>query len=77
MTIKRKAEIDRLNFISKGGAVSSDKKEKGEFRDVLLRVPNFILEHIAQDIEKRPWLNRTQWILDAVAEKIEASKTHE
>lgn len=79
MTIKKKVEIkefiddekSRLDFISKGAAVKADKEKSGEYKDILIRVPNFILEHIAKDIEKKPWMNRTQWILDAVAAKID------
>jgi hypothetical protein len=78
MTIKRKVEIDeseerkkREEFILKGGQVSGDKKEKGEFSNVLIRIPQAMLDAIDQRVKRKPWMNRTQWILEAIDSQLE------
>lgn len=78
MAISRKIEIsdeekERIRFIEKGGEVKGDKKENSEFTNINLRIPKCMMESISKELEKRPWINRTQWILNAMAEKLETS----
>lgn len=78
MTIKRKIEIDeeeeqkkREAFISKGGHVAADKKEKPEFSNVLIRIPQPMLDQIDRCVKRRSWMTRTQWILQALEEHLD------
>lgn len=78
MTIKRKIEVDeeeerkkRESFISKGGQVSADKKEKGDFTNVLIRIPQPMLDQIDRCVKRRSWMTRTQWILQALEDHLD------
>lgn len=65
----RKRIVDPIDaFIEKG----SDFKEKRRkaFKNVLVRIPSGILSDLDQAVENRPWINRTQWIVEAIHEKI-------
>lgn len=66
MTIKKKIE----QFINKGADVSADKKEESGFTSILLRIPNSIVLKVNNEVEKKPWVKRTSWILDAINEKL-------
>ena len=67
---KEKEEKERESFISKGGEVSSDKKVRANFTSIILRVPDKILNRIDLELDKKPWMNRTQWIVEAIADKL-------
>ncbi len=78
MSIKKKVELSekelerkRAAFIAGGGDIALDKKQKIDFSNILIRVPNSILEQIDECIKKKPWMNRTQWLLEAAHEKLE------
>jgi hypothetical protein len=73
MTIKKISRSIEA-FIDKGADVKSTK-DKG-FKNVLIRIPNSILEELDELIKKKPWLNRTQWIVEAIHDKIK-SEFHE
>ena len=77
MSIKKKienenSEIGRKHetFISKGGDVASDKKEANEFINILLRMPTDMLKTIDIFLKKKPWTTRTQWIVEAIHDKL-------
>lgn len=52
-------------------------KKNNDFREILLRVPNSLIQAISKDLEGKPWMNRTQWIMDAIAAKIEGKNERE
>ena len=68
---EKEIEKKHREFINKGGSVASDKKAKGDFTNVLIRVPVSILERVDRCVERKPWMNRTQWILEAIDKKLE------
>lgn len=68
MVVKMKMKDATKNIIDKGGHVRTSKDKK--FKNVLIRVPIGMLDEIESWIESKPWLNRTQWILDAIHEKL-------
>ena len=78
MTIKKKIEIDdsetekkRESFISKGGFVASDRKPKGDFSNILIRIPQSVLEKVDMCVKRKPWMTRTQWIMEALDRKLD------
>ena len=68
MAVKKKVNASVESFIDKGADVKA-KKEKG-FKNILIRVPNKILEDLDNLLEQKPWLNRTQLIVESISEKI-------
>lgn len=68
MSVKRKATSSISNFIDKGAAVKASKEK--EFKNILIRVPHTLLSELDALIEKKPWVTRTQWILDSIHEKL-------
>ncbi len=52
------------NFISKGG--TSYSSHKGEFCNILLRIPNTVLDDLDKLLKEKPWINRTSWIIEAI-----------
>ena len=62
-----------LAFINKGGSVAGEKNEK-EVQPVNLKIPVHTLESIDQAVKERSKkvpIYRVQWILEAIAEKLE------
>jgi len=57
-------------FIDGGGYVKEDIKKKSDFTNILLRVPNSCLERIQERLDKKQWMNRTQWIMEAIEAKL-------
>lgn len=71
MVIKPKAYKKEIHsFIEKGGDVASDKKKNVEFTVLSIRVPNIILKELDEELEKKPWVSRNHWIVEALAEKL-------
>ena len=74
MSITKKLEKDvnqkREEFISKGGSVHSDKKTKGDFTNICIRIPTQMLNNIDIHNHLTPWLTRTQWIAEAIDHKL-------
>ena len=68
MTVKKKVSAEMENFIDKGADVKASK-EKG-FKNVLVRMPVGVLTELDEWIQKKPWLNRTQWIVQAIYQKL-------
>ena len=68
MSVKKKVNPSIDKFIDKGADVKASKDEK--FKNVLIRIPSDLLSQIDEALEEKPWQNRTQWIVDAIDEKL-------
>lgn len=68
MSVKKKSTASIDNFISKGADVKSSRYS--DFRNILIRVPVGVLQEVDKEIQKKPWVNRTQWIVEAIHEKL-------
>ena len=68
MAVKKKINQSLNSFIDKGADVKATK-ERG-FKNVLIRIPQNFLTEIDEALEKKPWLTRTQWIVEAIHEKL-------
>lgn len=68
MAVKKKITPSVDSFIDKGADVKA-KKEKG-FKNILVRVPTKILDDLDNLLEQKPWLNRTQLIVESISEKL-------
>ncbi len=78
MSIKKRVEspkfiedLKREIFINNGGQVKADQKDKVEFSNILIRVPNSILKDVGICLSRKPWMNRTQWVMEAIVNLIE------
>lgn len=71
MAVKKKVSPAVESFIDKGADVKVSKVGKN-FKNVLIRIPTSILAQLDCFIEKKPWLNRTQWIVEAIHDKIKS-----
>jgi hypothetical protein len=71
MSVKRKKDPLMERFIDKGADVKASK-DIG-FKNVLVRLPTSILTELDACIEKKPWVNRTQWIVEAIHEKLKGN----
>jgi hypothetical protein len=69
MAVKKQNSTSMERFIDKGAAVKASKEK--EFRNILVRIPADILHELdAYLILNKPWLNRTQWIVETINEKL-------
>jgi len=68
MAVKKRKEASVQDFIDKGADVKAS--EEKSFKNVLIRMPVCILDEVDQALKKKPWSNRTQWIIDAIYEKV-------
>ena len=68
MAVKNKANRDIENFIDKGADVKNELALG--FKNILVRVPAAMLQRIDEEVEKKPWATRTQWIVDALYERL-------
>ena len=76
MTVKKKVAPSISSFIDKGADVKG-KKHKG-FKNILVRMPIAILDELDEFIEKKPWvINRTQWIIEAIHQKLKSDSNEE
>lgn len=41
-----------------------------KWTNLCLRVPNIILKELDEELEKKPWVSRNHWIVEALAEKL-------
>jgi hypothetical protein len=73
MSVKKKVTFTVDSFIGKGADVK-ESKEKG-FKNILIRMPIGILSELDAWVEKKPWINRTQWIVEAIHEKLNKENT--
>ena len=65
MAVKKQVDRSVEKFIDKGADVKSNKKDK-EAKSILVRFPMSMLNELAERKKKKPWFNRTQFIVDAV-----------
>lgn len=68
MSVKRKVPHAMDSFIDKGASVKANKDKS--FKNVLIRIPTAILDELDVWLEKKPWLSRTQLIVEAIHEKL-------
>lgn len=68
MSVKKKKDSVIEKFIDKGSDVKSTKYSS--FRNILIRVPTSLLNEIEGKIFEKPWTNRTNWIVEAIHEKL-------
>lgn len=71
MAVKKRSTPSVENFIDNGADVKASKENK-RFKNILIRIPAAILTELDFCVEKKPWLNRTQWIVEAIHEKIKS-----
>jgi hypothetical protein len=75
MVVKKKIETSVNSFIDKGADVKASKYK--EFQNILVRVPIGILNELDSSVEKKPWLTRTQWVVEAINEKLKSDFNEE
>jgi hypothetical protein len=75
MSVKKRATLSVERFIDKGADVKSSKDKN--FKNVLVRMPTSILTQLDGWVEKKPWINRTQWIVEAIHEKLKSDCNEE
>jgi hypothetical protein len=69
MVVKKKINKETERFIDKGAEVKAIKEM--EFKTVLIRIPMSILMELDAFLKrKKPWVNRTQWIIEALYGKL-------
>lgn len=68
MAVKKVVTKSVYKFIDKGADVKANK-DKG-FKTILIRIPTGILNELDEELEKKPWLNRTQWIVEAIHDQL-------
>lgn len=68
MAVKKKVNESINSFIDKGADVKASKKEG--FKNILIRIPESVLSELDYVLEKKPWMARTQWIVEAIHEKL-------
>jgi hypothetical protein len=68
MAVRKKAIPEIEKFIDKGADVKASKKNG--FKNILVRVPVGVLTEVDEWLLKKPWLNRTQWIVQAMYQKL-------
>lgn len=78
MTIRKKIEVSECEsdnkmdeFISKGGKIARERKSKGNFFNVLTRIPIDMLEKVDFCVKNKSWMTRTQWFMEAINDKLE------
>jgi hypothetical protein len=53
-----------------GKEVDVGPLDKKDFTKILIRIPNILLIGLDLLLDEKPWLNRTQWIVDAIHQKL-------
>ena len=69
MVVKKKLIPSAKSFIDKGADVKPQREVKS-FKNILVRIPVSTLNGLDYCVEKKPWMNRTQWILEAIHYKL-------
>lgn len=70
MAVKKRVNNSIDNFIDKGAEVKSSKDRN--FKNILVRIPTCVLSELDYWVQKKPWVNRTQWIVEAIHDKIKS-----
>ncbi len=68
MEVKKKVRDSKGRFIDK--AISLKIKKDKSFKNVLIRIPTSVLTELDTWVQKKPWINRTQLIVEAIHEKL-------
>jgi hypothetical protein len=69
MSVKKNVKSPSIDsFIDKGADVKSSKDKN--FKNVLIRIPKNILDKLDEAVESKQWLTRTQWIVEAIHDKL-------
>jgi hypothetical protein len=68
MAVKKKLTIEMDQFIDKGAHVKSSKGKN--FKNVLIRIPIHVLNQLDDAVSRKPWITRTQWVVNAIHEKL-------
>ena len=68
MPVRKKVLPSVVKFISKGADVKVNRDKS--FKNILIRVPNTVLIELDDMVQQKPWLSRTQWIVEAILDKI-------
>jgi hypothetical protein len=68
MAVKKQMNTSVENFIDKGAGVKATKGSG--FKNILIRVPVAILNEMDRKLSEKPWINRTQWIVESIHEKL-------
>jgi len=71
MAVKKKIDNTIKSFIDNGADVKASKDK--DFKNVLIRIPTNVLNRLDERIEKKPWMNRTQFIVEAIDDKLESN----
>jgi len=75
MAVKKKTNASMEKFIEQGAAVKLvDEKA---FKNVLIRIPYGLLLELDEWNTRKPWINRTQWIVEAIHEKLKRDLNEE
>lgn len=69
MAVRKKVDNSLQKFISKGAQVKEKKDD--DFKNVLIRVPINVLMDLDESVRKKPWTTRTQWIIEAIYERLQ------
>jgi hypothetical protein len=69
MTVRKKVDNSLQKFIEKGASVKEGKDS--DFKNILVRVPFSILMDLDESVRKKPWTTRTQWIIEAIYERLQ------
>jgi len=64
MSVKKKLQNSVDKFIDQGADVRTAKG--AGFKNVLIRIPTDILSEIDACVERKPWITRTQWVVEAI-----------
>jgi len=67
MTVKKKVNASMNDFIAKG---ADSRGIIYDFKNILIRVPGSILIEMDHCVKQKPWINRTQWVIEAILDKI-------
>lgn len=75
MAVKKKMNASVEKFIEQGASVKLvDEKA---FKNVLIRIPYGLLLELDEWNTRKPWINRTQWIVEAIHEKLKRDLNEE
>lgn len=69
MAIREKKEKNILSIIEKGGKAKMENTSKKR-KALLLKVPESLISKVDMKVEEREIINRTDWILEAIQEKL-------
>ena len=69
MAVTKPLSPDEKNKIIEKG--QKNYVHKIDFTSVLFRIPLSILEKMDAKVKEKPWMTRTQWIMEAIEAKLD------